>query len=72
MHENMNMIWHHTPCKQFVTFVMKMKHRVLGNFSNLWITQMTLADAPIKILLQFRALLADVLDDQQMLPFTPA
>ena len=69
MNQHMHMIWHHTPRQQFITSVVKMKHGVLGQLGDAWITQMTLTNSTIQILLQLHSLLAAILNLQQVLPF---
>ena len=66
----MHMIRHHAPGKQFVAFVMKMKHGVFGNLGNARIAQMTFTNSAIKIFLQPRALLAVIFNLQQVFPLT--
>jgi hypothetical protein len=70
MHQHMNMIRHHAPREQLVALVVKVKHGILRNPGDVRVTQMTFANPTIQILLQLCALLAVVLDLQQMLPFT--
>ncbi len=71
MHQRVDVIRHYTPGQQFITFVVEVKHRFPGNFSNLWFAQMTFTNATIKILLQLRPLLTVVFNLQKMFPFAP-
>ena len=72
MNKNMDMIRHHAPSKQFIAFVVKMKHGVFGNFGDSQITQMAFTNSAIKIFLQPRAFLPVVFNLQQMFPLTTA
>ena len=69
MNEHMDMVGHHTPRKQFVAFIVKVKHSVLGKLGNTRITQMTFTYPAIKILFQFRPFLSVVLNLQKVFPF---
>ncbi len=68
MHQNMNVIRHHPPREEFVGFIVFMKQSRLCHRCDSQVTQMTLTNAAIQILLQLRAFLAVVFDLQQMFP----
>lgn len=68
MHQRMNVIRHYTPSKQFIVFVMKMKHGVLGNLGDSRITQMTFTDTTVEILLQFCALFPIIFNLEERFP----
>ena len=72
MHQRMHMIRHHTPREQFVVFVMKMKHGVLGKLGNSRIAQMTLADATVKIFFQLCAPVSIIFNLEERFPLTTA
>ncbi len=70
MNKDMHMVRHHAPGKQFVAFIMKMKHGDFGNSGDSRIAQMTFTNSAIKIFLQLRALLTVIFNLQQMFPIT--
>jgi|GEM_PF-5064737 len=70
MNQNMDVIRHHAPSKQFIMLVVKMQHGVFGNFCDSRIAQMTFTNSTIKIFLQPRALLSIIFNLEQMFPLT--
>ena len=72
MNQHMDVIRHHTPCKQFVRFLVLEQQCIFRQLRNSRVAQMTFTNSAIKILLQLRAFLAVIFNLQQMFPLTAA